>query len=191
MIKIGILGGSFDPVHNAHIQMAKCALEEFLLDKIIFIPAYRPPHKARITASAKDRYNMLKLALRNFPNFFIDTYEIDLHKEIFSYQMLDYCKQKYNNYNIKMIIGSDSFNQLDFWKNTEYICKNYGFYVLRRPNIDINKENPYYKYCEFSKSVMSDISSTEIRNKIKKEEDISSIVDKNVATYIKEKKLYL
>lgn len=191
MNKLAILGGSFDPVHNAHIQMAKCAIEEFSLDKIVFMPAYKPPHKNRLSVSAEDRHNMLSLALQSYKNFVIDTYEIDSGKEVFSYQMLDYCKQKYNNYEIKMIIGSDSFNQLDSWKNIEYICKNYGFYVLQRPNIIINRESSYYNYCKFSKSVMPKISSTEIRDKIKFGQDISSVIDAKVLAYIKEKKLYL
>ena len=134
---------------------------------------------------------MLKLALQDFSEFLVDTYELDLKREVFSYQMLDYCKIKYNNYEVKMIIGSDSFNQLDSWRETEYICKNYGFYVLQRPGININKESPYYKYCKFSKVVMSDISSTEIRNKIKNCGDISHFIDKKVLDYIKEKNLYL
>lgn len=191
MKHLAIFGGSFDPVHNAHIEMAKCSLKEFNLNKIVFVPAYKPPHKINLTASAEDRYNMLKLALKQYPEFDIDVYELSLRKEVFSYQMLDYFKEKYNNYTVKMIIGSDSFNQLSIWKEPEYICKNYGFYVLLRPNIEVNKLSPYYKYCEFSKTIISDISSTYIREKIKLKQDISCFVDKTVLTYIKEKKLYL
>ncbi len=191
MNRTGILGGSFDPVHKAHISMAQTALKEFALDKVIFVPAYRPPHKMFLSSPPQDRYNMLSLAIKNFEKFFIDTYELDLKREVFSYQMLDYFKDKYKDTDIKMIIGSDSFNNLALWKNAEYICKNYGFYVIKRPNIEINKNSIYYKYCIFSESVMADISSTEIREKIKNGQDITALVLPETAEYIKEKKLYL
>ena len=191
MKKLAVLGGSFDPVHNAHVLMAKFAVKEFCLDKIIFVPAYKPPHKDNLSACAAARYDMLKLALEQYPEFDVDTYELNLKREVFSYQMLDYFKTKYNDCSIKMIIGSDSFNQLENWRKTEYICKNYGFYVLQRPDAGINEASPYYKYCEFSKAVMPPTSSTEVRKRIRNGEDISLFVDKKVAEYIKEKKLYL
>ncbi len=191
MNTLAILGGSFDPVHNAHIQMAIRAEQEFGLDKIIFVPAYKPPHKDKLSASAEDRYNMLGFALEKYPKFDIDMYELNLKREVFSYQMLDYFRIKYNNYDIKMIIGADSFNQLGAWRQAEYICKNYGFYVLQRPNIKINKTSPYYKYCKFSKSVMYDISSTEIRDMVKKGQDITDFVPEEIVDYIRKNKLYL
>ena len=74
---LGILGGSFDPVHNAHLNMADTALKEFDLDKIIFVPAYIPPHKLKLIASEKDRYNMLSEVIKDSNKYEIDTFEID------------------------------------------------------------------------------------------------------------------
>jgi nicotinate-nucleotide adenylyltransferase len=189
-MKFGILGGSFDPIHNAHLQMAKTALKEFSLDKIIFVPAYIPPHKSKLIASEKDRYNMLSDAIKGNKQYEIDTYEIDSKKVVYSYQMLDYIKNKYNPDNLKMIIGADSFNKLYSWKNSEYIVKEYGFIVFPRPNINIDVQSPCYKYCLFSKKVMEEISSTVIRQKIKDKEDISQYVPQQVYEYIKKKNLY-
>jgi len=189
-MKVGVFGGSFDPVHNAHLHIAKTALEEFNLDKIIFVPAYIPPHKTRLIASDMDRYNMLSIAIKNFNQYEIDTYEIDSKKVIYSYQMLDYLQDKYKNSNIKMIIGSDSFNQLDTWKNTDYIIEKYGFIVIPRPNIDINISSKYYKYCLFSKIIMENISSTYIRQILKDNKDVSNYIQKEVYTYIQTKGLY-
>ena len=187
---LGVLGGSFDPVHNAHLKMADTALKEFDLDKIIFVPAYIPPHKLKLIASEKDRYNMLSEVIKDSNKYEIDTFEIDSKKVIYSYQMLDYLKSKHNVDNIKMIIGADSFNQLTGWKNIEYISKKYGFIVFPRPNINIDVQSPYYKYCCFSKYLMEDISSTNIRQCLKEQKDILQFVPKQVAEYIKKKGLY-
>ena len=190
MLKIAVLGGSFDPVHNAHIQMAQCAFDEFNIDKIIFVPAYKPPHKSDLIADSQDRYNMLVSVVKKNPKYLIDCYELDLKKEVYSYQMLDYLKNKYEKSSIKMLIGSDSFNNLGSWRNAEYICKNYGFYVIRRPNVIIDKNSAYYDYCLFSNKVMSEISSTMIREKVKNKQDISNLVPKEVENYIKQNKIY-
>ena len=189
-MKAGVLGGSFDPIHNAHLQMADMALKEFNLDKIIFVPAYIPPHKTKLIASEIDRYNMLSYVIKNFKQYEIDTCEIDSHKVIYSYQTLDYIKSKHNLNSLKMIIGADSFNKLSYWKKSEYIVKEYGFIVFPRPNIKIDINSPYYKYCFFSKHIMKDISSTMIRQKIKNKEDFSQHVPKQVVEYIKKKNLY-
>ena len=170
--------------------MAEVALKEFSLDKIIFVPAYIPPHKEKLIASETDRWNMLYNVIKDINQYEIDTYEIDSQNVVFSYQMLDYIKSKHILDNIKMIIGADSFNNLHLWKKNEYIAKNYGFIVFPRPNIEIDVNSPYYKYCFFSKYVMEDISSTYIRKYIKNKRDISKYVPKNVLEYIKKKNLY-
>ena len=189
-MNFGIFGGSFDPIHNAHIQMAKIALEEFNIDKIIFVPAYIPPHKSKLIASENDRYNMIYNVIKDSKKYEIDTYEIDSQRVIYSYQMLDYIKRKHDKDNIKMIIGADSFNNLFSWKNIEYIAEKYGFIVFPRPNIKIDINSPYHKYCCFSKYVMKDISSTIIREKLKYKKDISLYLPKQVIEYIREKNLY-
>ena len=189
-MNVGILGGSFDPIHYAHLKMAEISLKEFNLDKIIFVPSYLPPHKSGLFASAEDRYNMIYNVIKNNSQYDIDTYEIDLKKTVYSYQMLDYFESNYKSCCIKMIIGSDSFNNLYTWKNVEYIAKKYGFIVFLRPNVKININNPYHKYCIFSKYNIKNISSTVIRQKIKDKEDILQYVPKQVFEYIKDKNLY-
>lgn len=189
-MNIGILGGSFDPIHNAHLQIAKTALNEFNLDKIIFVPAYIPPHKIKLVESDIDRYNMLFNVIKDIKQYEIDTYELDSKKTIYSYQMLDYMADKYKNSKIKMIIGADSFNQLDLWKHPEYIAKKYGFIVFPRPNIKIDIKSPYYDDSDISKTIMQDISSTNIRQCLREKKDMSKYVPKQVFDYIKEKGLY-
>ena len=189
-MKFGIFGGSFDPVHYAHLNMAKIVLEEFNLDKIIFVPAYTPPHKIKLVASGMDRYNMLSIAIKNFSQYEIETYEINSKKVIYSYKMLDYLQKKYKNSVIKMIIGADSFNQLHTWKRINYIVEKYGFIVIPRQNINIDVNSKYYKSCWFSKFIVEDISSTIVRQTLKEKKDILKYVPKEVYEYIKIKGLY-
>ena len=189
-MNIGVFGGSFDPVHNAHLRMAETALKEFNLDKIIFVPAYVPPHKFKLVACETDRYNMLFNVIKGIEQYEIDTYEIDSKRSVYSYKMLDYLQTKHKGDSIKMLIGADSFNNLHLWNNAEYIVKKYGFVVFPRPNIEIDKKSPYYKYCLFSKTVMDDISSTDIRKCLKDKKSILKYVPKQVAEYIKKKNLY-
>lgn len=189
-MKLGIFGGSFDPVHNAHLQIAETSLKEFNLDKIIFVPAYIPPHKSKLIASDIDRYNMLFNITKNVKQYEIDTYELDSKKVIYSYQMLDYMKNKYKDSTIKMIIGADSFNQLSSWERPDYISQEYGFIVFPRPNIEIDTKSPYYKYCVISKTIIQDISSTTIRQFLKYKKNISQYVPKQVLDYISMKGPY-
>ena len=189
-MNIGVFGGSFDPVHNAHLRMAETALKEFNLDKIIFVPAYVPPHKFKLVACETDRYNMLFNVIKDIEQYEIDTYEIDSKRSVYSYKMLDYLQTKHKGDSIKMLIGADSFNNLHLWNNAEYIVKKYGAIVFPRPNIEIDNKSPYYKYCLFSKTVMDDISSTDIRKCLKDKKSILKYVPKQVAEYIKKKNLY-
>jgi len=191
MRKIGIFGGSFDPVHNAHIEAAQQAVAQFGLDFVIFIPSYLPPHKLRLQASSQDRLNMLSLAVKNNCKFLIDAFEIQNRRIVYSFETLDYLQKKYYKDILKLIIGSDTFNQLDEWEKPEYIAEKYGFLVMKRPDVIIDLNSKYRKYAVFSEFFMKNISSTQIRDMIKNNAaDIEKLVPKEVLKYIKEKKLY-
>lgn len=191
MRKIGVFGGSFDPVHNAHIETARQAVDEFGLDFVIFIPSYLPPHKLRLQASSQDRLNMLSLAVKNNSKFLIDTFEIQNKRIVYSFETLDYLQKKYYKDILKLIIGSDTFNQLDEWVKPEYIAEKYGFFVMKRPDIAVDFNSKYSKYAVFSEFLMKNISSTQIRDMIKNNAaDIESMVPKEVLKYIKENNLY-
>lgn len=190
MANIGILGGSFDPIHCVHLEIANQSLNEFKLDFVIFIPAYLPPHKNKLEVSDKHRFEMLLLALENRKNFIIDDFEIKSKSVVYSYQTLDYLQKKYPNDTIKLIIGSDSFNQLDTWKKPDYIAEKYGFIVIKRPNVELDKKSNYYKYADISYFTAQDISSTMIRNMLKINQDVENKLPWKVLEYIKKYDLY-
>lgn len=190
MSVMAVFGGSFDPVHNAHLAIAQKAVDEMGADVIIFVPAYIPPHKKSLVADSKHRLNMLSLALEKRTEYLIDTFEIDRKSSVYSFQTLDYINKKYSGNSIKLLIGSDSFNMLETWEKPEYVAKKYGFFVMQRPDNIANINSRYYKYGIFSKTLIEDISSTRIR--LYMEENISAahLMPESVWRYIKENKLY-
>lgn len=190
MSKIGVLGGSFDPIHNAHIEIAKKAVCEFGLDFVVFVPAYLPPHKQKLEVSDEHRLKMVSLAIENNPKFLLDEFEIKSKKIIYSFQTLDYLQEKYFRDNIKLIIGSDTFNQLNTWVNPDYIAEKYGFLVMKRPNIVIDLNSKYYRFSLFSQALTEDISSTQIRKMIKNNENVDGYISKNILNYIRDCNLY-
>ena len=112
MVTIGVFGGSFDPIHIEHIEIIKVAFNEFKIDKVIIVPAFNPPHKKFLNVSDKHRLNMINYAIENLKNVFVDTFEIDLKRIVYTYETLDFLNKKYPSENLKLIIGADSYNQL-------------------------------------------------------------------------------
>ncbi|AKL98381.1 nicotinate (nicotinamide) nucleotide adenylyltransferase [Endomicrobium proavitum] len=192
MKKIAIFGGSFDPVHNAHVQIAKLAVQSFGLDKIIFVIAYAPAHKTKQYADISDRSKMLELAVNGLPKTEISFFEAEQKTTVYSYQTLDHFQNLYPNDEIFMIIGSDSLLELPAWKNINYLAQKYKFIVAKRPNTEISKDTPYYNRCIFIETPAKDISSTEIRKMISQnDKKAAELLDDKVYGYIKEHNLYM
>jgi nicotinate-nucleotide adenylyltransferase len=191
MGKIAVLGGSFDPIHKSHIQIARLALESFDLKKLFFVVAYAPPHKTKQYACVKDRVSMLKLVAENMQKAEVSFYEIRKRKIVYSYQTLDYFQSLYLSDEIYMVIGADSFLSLPTWKNIDYLAGRYKFIIAKRPGIKINEEAKYLDRCIFIDSEIEDISSTEIRKLIKEDyRKAAEFLDDRVYKYIVQNKLY-
>jgi nicotinate-nucleotide adenylyltransferase len=191
MGKIAVLGGSFDPVHRSHIQIARLALESFDLKKLFFVVAYAPPHKNKQYACVKDRVSMLKLAASNMQRTEISFYEIRKRKVVYSYQTLDYFQSLYLADEIYMIIGADSFLNLSTWKNIDYLTERYKFIIAKRPGVRINERTKYLDRCVFIDKEIENISSTEIRKLMKKDcRKVADLLDDRVYKYIVRNKLY-
>lgn len=188
---ITVFGGSFDPVHNAHADIANEALKIPGVKKIIFVPAYAPPHKTKQFADIDDRLAMLKLVVKKIKNAEISFFEVEKQEPVYSYQTLDYFKSLYPDDEIKMVIGSDSLKDLDLWKNTSYLTSNYGFIVAKRPGAAVSSETKYFDKCVFIDVIMKDISSTHIRELLKFDiGKAKQFLDKDVFEYIREHGLY-
>lgn len=132
--QIAILGGTFDPVHNGHIEIAKIVLEKLNFDKIIFIPNRIPPHKSATSTSKEHRLTMLKLAIAQNSKFSIDTSEFDRNGPSYMLDTLKELKSKddYKNKNIWLIIGSDVLPELPNWHKWDELKDICNFIVLNR-----------------------------------------------------------
>ncbi|MDR2771976.1 MAG: nicotinate (nicotinamide) nucleotide adenylyltransferase [Elusimicrobiota bacterium] len=190
MAKIIVFGGSFDPVHNAHIEMAELVNISFAPSKIIFVPAFLAPHKMCHFAPAADRVEMLKIALKNIPNVEINLYEMKQETKIYSYQTLDYFKSCYPKDEILMIIGSDALLSLSTWKNIDYIVKNYRFVVAKRKDVVITPQTKFLDRCLFIDKEIDNVSSTQIRNLVRSKKFLSNYLNKEVYNYIINHGLY-
>jgi nicotinate-nucleotide adenylyltransferase len=191
MSKFAVFGGSFDPVHKAHIQLVNFALESYDFKKIIFVIAYASPHKSKQYASIDDRIAMLKLATKGLRKIEISLYEALKKEVVYSYQTLDYFQSLYPKDEIYMIIGSDSLVELSTWKNINYLASHYKFIVAKRPGIKIKEDTKYLNKCIFVQNKIENISSTEIRHLIRKDSTkTKQFLDENVYSYIVKRRLY-
>jgi nicotinate-nucleotide adenylyltransferase len=191
MSKIAVFGGSFDPIHKAHIQLVNFALESYNFKKIIFVIAYAPPHKSKQYASIYDRIVMLKLATKGLPKIEISLYEALKKEVVYSYQTLDYFQSLYPKDEIYIIIGTDSLLELSTWKSIDYLASHYKFMVVKRPGIKIEKNTKYLDRCIFAQNETENISSTKVRQLIKKgSSKAKQFLDENIYSYIVKRRLY-
>ena len=185
MIRVGIFGGTFDPIHNGHLITAQAVKELRNLDKIIFIPSYISPHKKDITTSFPEhRINMLKLSIEGIPYFDWTDYEIKKRGVSYTIDTLKELNKDYQE--IELIIGEDNISTFDTWKSPEEIIKLATLVVLRRNinNVDGSK-NEYFKKSVLLKTPVIEISSTVIRERVKKGLPINFLVPHKVLKYIK------
>jgi nicotinate-nucleotide adenylyltransferase len=189
-MKIGILGGTFDPVHNGHIYLAEKSCAKLQLDKIIFIPSYLPPHKKGIkVTSARHRFNMLKLAIQANKKFKISDMEIRRKGRSYSVETLRRLRKKYGaKAELFFITGSDSLRELDKWKNLAEILRLCRFVAVERPGFKIN--NPA-KGVITLKINAKDISATDIRSRLQDVKPLNRLIPMHVKNYIDRYKLYL
>ena len=191
-VKIGILGGTFDPIHLGHLVLAEQVREKLKLDRVIFIPSASPPHKTnRKLSSAKDRFRMTVLALEGNPKFSIS--DMELKREGLSYTVdtLRTLKKTYRNSEIFFLTGSDVLDEIDTWKDPEQIYKLVKVVIAIRPGFDDFDPKEYYARKGIIIPITGvDISSTKIRNMVKSRKSIRYLVPAKVEEYIKKKKLY-
>ncbi|MCX5782037.1 MAG: nicotinate-nucleotide adenylyltransferase [Elusimicrobia bacterium] len=191
-MRIGLFGGSFDPIHNGHLKLALDSKINFNLDKVIFIPAKIPPHKkTKILAKSNHRTRMILTAIKPYPFFSLSRYEINKKSTTYTFNTLRYFEKKYPNADIFFLIGSDSLNELKSWKNIGDFKTLCSFIVAQRKGYKPDKNNKYLKNAYFTKNEIQNISSSSIRNLIKKGKTVSGLVPKSIETYIIKKKLYI
>ncbi len=194
-MKLCVFQGTFNPIHNAHLRVCEYVLKHFNFDKILFIPAFDPPHKNSNPNYSLHRLNMVKLAVKCNQKFGVS--EIEYYRGGKSYTYLT-IEQLYKLFNvdgkINFIIGTDAFEKIESWYEADKLKNLLKFIVfVREDNFEISR----YDYLkskgfefEFQSLPYEAISSTELRELVKQNKNISSYVPKNVEEYIRKNELY-
>ena len=197
MEKLGIIGGTFDPIHLAHVYIAELAKDSLNLDRVVFMVAGSPPHKtSKHISDANIRYKMVELAIMDEEGLEVSDYEIKEEGLSYTYKTLEYLNE--TDREIYFITGADCLMNIESWRNVSEILSLCKFVVLTRPGIDNKKlmkqreyiSNKYKSDIIFLEVTGRDMSSTEIRQKISKGEDVSEYLDAKVQKLIQDSNLY-
>lgn len=193
-VNVGLFGGSFDPVHNGHLELAKWTKNNLSLDHFIFIPAATPPHKQHVSLTDPDhRFRMLQLAIENWQGFAVSDLELERKGISYTIDSIHYFRKQFNlkKENLYLIIGADSLVDFHSWKSPTKILRGCQVIVLPRPEISMNDIAAEIKSkVKILAAPQFNVSSTEIRCMIKRKQPISHLLPKPVAKYIVEHQLY-
>ena len=190
MKAIGVFGGSFDPVHFGHLITTSFVYEFRNLEKIIFVPNYISPLKADQTPTKEiHRVNMLKLAIEQYSFFEYSDFEVNRGEISFTYTTLLELKKTYTN--IELIIGFDNLLVFDKWRSPEKILEIAKLIVMKRKaDIAPLEHNKFFEQAVMIDTPTVEISSTEIRNRVKEGRSIEQLVPEKVKEYIYQNGLY-
>lgn len=199
--RIGVSGGTFDPIHYGHLIIAEEAREMMQLDKVIFIPCGNPPHKANCHVTpAEYRYEMVSMAVRGNKFFEVSSMEIDRGGYSYTVETVAQLIEIYGeDTKLFFIIGADVIPELVTWKQFEKLFTMCEFIATLRPGYDKESlykeikylESNYHAKINLLNTPLIEISSTMIRNRVKSGKSVKYLVPYEVEEYIKEKGLYL
>lgn len=185
--KIAFFGGTFDPIHQGHLEIAQKAVDQLGLERVIFIPCRRSPHKPDAPqAKDIDRFEMLKLAIEKFPWAAVSDYELQRDPPSFTWDTIKYFKRQLGeSAALFLILGFDQWEKLSSWKNIEMLARNLQFIVVGRSQQPRPRSGFEAHFIEGNHPA----SASEIRKRIREGRTNQWLPDK-VATYIGEKDLY-
>jgi nicotinate-nucleotide adenylyltransferase len=190
MNRIGIFGGTFDPPHKAHIAIAEQAKKQFLLNGVIFVPAYIPPHKLlKTSTNASQRLAMVKLAIGRKAGYKVSALELRRGGISFTIDTLRAFHKRFPRTEIVLILGADNLSQFRYWKAPDEILKLANLAIYRRKGFDKALKNTHITF-EIVEGRLLQISSTELRRRIQHELPVSQYISKQVLAYIKKHSLY-
>jgi nicotinate-nucleotide adenylyltransferase len=200
--RIGIFGGTFDPVHLGHLILAEQCREHGHLDEVWFVPGYVPPHKQdRPLAPFEQRVEMIELAIAGNAAFRVDTIERELPDPNYTANTLAEMHRRYPGAELLLLIGSDSLNDLPRWFQPQRIIASAGLLVMQRARYGRKPTEELRADLELAESVplrvewveappLIDIASSDLRARVGRGNSIRYLVPRAVEVYIKEKRLY-
>lgn len=199
MHKLGIMGGTFDPIHYGHLIAAEIARDELSLGKIVFIPAARPPHKPeRVAADPWLRYRMVDLAIASNPFFALSSIEIERPGLSYTVDTLRAMGERYSEAEIYFITGADAVLEITTWREPEKLLSMCYFVAVSRPGYHLDKlwqraaaliPDPEQRILGLEIPETA-ISSTDIRRRVRKGKTIKYLLPEAVESFIAGHKLY-
>jgi len=211
--RVAAFGGTFDPIHNGHVEIARAIVSEFRLDRLLLIPAHRPPHKrSQGITDAYHRYAMSVLATLDVPKTVVSTIELESPDRPYTFETIERLKGKIEpGTRLFCVIGADSFEEINAWREAERLMTSTNWIVVTRPGHSIASSHlderfrstiierrdaqsaqmsPDEYRIYVTQCVNKDISSTEIRRMVRHGESIKGQVPARVAEYIARYELY-
>lgn len=197
--RIGLMGGTFDPIHIGHLMLAECAYEQFQLERVLFLPSGNPPHKRmRTGASDQDRLEMVRLAIAPNPHFGLDAEEMERSGYTYTNDTLEILTAQHPDTDYYFIIGADSLMAFDTWYCPEGICAHCILAVAVRDQLDQQTiqekmEELRQKYGAVIYLLQTpdvDISSSHLREMCRENRSIRYYVTDEVFDYIEDKQIY-
>ena len=215
--RLGLLGGTFNPIHLGHVQAARIVKDRCRLDRVLFIPSFIPPHKEdQDVASAEHRFNMVRLAVAGEPDFEASAIEIEARGTSYSIHTLDRIKDRYPEAEVFFILGIDAFVEIATWKDHEKVLDRCSFIVISRPGHRLDEarkvlggrledrisylnedEKPGDSPLSAGPAILLlqidalDIASSDIRRRLHRGSSIAGLAADPVREYIKENGLYM
>ncbi len=190
--RVGLFGGTFDPIHNAHLEVARQSLAQMNLSKVILIPSKHPPHKSEEgMTEAEIRYEMVKLAIKGKEELEVSPVEINRKGPSYTIDTLEEMKEVYGN--IAFIVGADNLINIDTWKEPEKLLESCPFIVAPRGGIlrgDFEKEIFEGKDLRFLNMSEISLSSTEVRQRIMEGQPVDGMVPEKVREFIRKNEIY-
>lgn len=194
--RVGLMGGTFNPIHNGHLLLAQKAYEQILLDKVLFMPSGNSYMKKNVLETQK-RVEMVNLAIKNYPFFELSLIEAQKEGNTYTFETLEYLKKLHPDTQYYFIIGADILFQIEQWRNPEQIFRmavlvcavrdDYDFAAIYEKGNILAASGADILYLNMPKL---DISSTDIRAKVKSSQSILELVPTDVAHYIEQEHLY-
>ena len=197
--RIGIFGGTFDPIHHGHLIIAQSALETFNLNKVIFIPAGVPPHKSTdVVTSSEHRFKMVQLAIQLHPHFQISDRELVQEGPSYTYHTLTYFQQLYPKADLYLIVGADSMMEINTWYRYKEWIAIPNILVMNRPGSSADQlqqrinhyQNAYGARIQLIHSPWLEIASSQLRKRAAEGKSLHYFVPETVAEYIVSHQLY-
>ncbi len=190
--RIGVFGGTFDPPHIGHLIIAEQARQQLDLDKVLFVPAFLPPHKTFGThATPAQRLAMLRIAVKGFAGLEVESLEVDRKGTSYTVDTLKELRDRFGDAKFFLIIGGDNFAQLRSWKSVREILRLATPAVYHRPGRKSRGQKRPAGSVVALRGALLGISSTLVREKIRHHESVRFLVPRAVEQYIRRTKLYV